>query len=113
MAKKPTKIPIDAEARLARRRVLEREYATIKEFAEALIVGLWHHKDADGREIGDPYADIRAIIIRRFPKVTNPGPHYGKPTKMPIKELHEIACELNRNGVKLPFRRRKKTSKKK
>ena len=57
--------------------------------------------------------DIHDAILRKFPKVTNNGPHRGKPTKMPIKELHEIACELNRNGVKLPFRPRRKTSTKK
>jgi hypothetical protein len=110
---KSIKIPMASEYRLARRRALMRQYNTIREFATVLIQ-LVRHQDEDGRDIGFDYGDIHDAILRKFPKVTNNGPHRGKPTKMPIKELHEIACELNRNGVKLPFRpRRKITAKKK
>jgi hypothetical protein len=98
------------EHRLARRRALARKYSTIREFATVLIQ-LVRHRDVDGRDIGFDYGDIHDAILRKFPKVTNNGPHRGKPTKMPIKELHEIACELNRNAVKLPFRPRRKSLK--
>jgi hypothetical protein len=105
---KSIKTPMTPEYRQARRYALRRKYNTIREFATALIQ-LVHHKDADGHDIGFDYD----AILRKFPKVTNNGPHRGKPTKMPIKELQEIACELNRQGVKLPFRPRRKTSSKK
>jgi hypothetical protein len=39
--------------------------------------------------------------------VTRNGPHRGRVTKMPFKELQEFACELNRRGVRLPFRPRR------
>lgn len=109
MAKKkktPKRFPMDAEASRARKRVLGRKYATIRELAEALIQ-LRHHTYED-RSVGYAYADIHAMILRKLPRVTINGPHHGKPTKMPIKELHEIACDLNRNGVKLPLRPRRK-----
>ena len=107
---KSIKIQMAPEHRLARRRALARKYTTIREFATVLIQ-LVRHRDVDGRDIGFDYGDIHDSILRKFPKVTNNGPHRGNPTKMPIKELHEIACELNRNGVKLPFRPRRKASK--
>lgn len=110
----PTKIPkiqIPPECRRVQRRVVGRQYTTIREYAIALIQ-LVHHRDADGRDIGFDYGMIHAAILRKFPTVKSDGPHKGKPTKMPFKELHEIACELNRNGVKLPFRPRRKTKKK-
>ena len=112
MTAKPIKVPMTPEARLARRRVLARKFETIREFATELIK-LVHHKDEDGRSIGFDYTDIHDAILRKFPTVSSKGPHRGHPTKMPIKELHEIACELNRNGVKLPFRPRRKTVKRK
>lgn len=108
--KKLVKVPMTPEARLARRRVLKRKFKTIREFAAELIK-LEHHRDDDGRRIGFDYTDIHETILRKFPIVSIKGPHEGRPTKMPIKELHEIACELNRNGVKLPFRPRRKTRK--
>ena len=109
---KSIKIPMASEHRLARRRALARKYNTIREFATVLI-RLVRHRDEDGRDIGFDYGDIHDAILRKFPTVKSNGPHRGRPTKMPIKELHEIACELNRNGVKLPFRPRRKTSSKK
>ena len=112
MAKPRRKVPMDANCRRARARALVHTYASIKEFATKLIQ-LVHHRDPDGRDIGFDYGDIHATILRKFPTVESKGPHSGRPTKMPIKELHEIACELNRNGVKLPFRPRRKTSKSK
>jgi len=100
------------EHKAARRRALARKYATIREFATVLI-RLVHHRDEDGRDIGFDYGDIRDAILRKFPTVKSNGPYRGRPTKMSIKELHEIACELNHNGAKLPFRPRRKSSKKK
>jgi hypothetical protein len=100
------------EHRLARRRALAHRYSTIREFATVLIQ-LVRHRDEDGRDVGFDYGDIHDAILRKFPTVKSYGPHRGRPTKMPIKELQELACELNRNGVKLPFRPRRKTSAKK
>jgi len=104
-------LPVTPEFDRARRLVLRRTYATIREFATELIK-LVRHRDADGRDIGFDYGYIHAAVLRKFPTVKNNGPHKGKVTKMPIKELHEIACELNLNGVQLPFRPRRKTAKK-
>ena len=107
MAAKSIRVPMSSQARLSRRRVVERKYSTIREFATELIK-LVRHKDADGRAIGFDYAEIHDAILRKFPTVRINGPHRGHPTKMPIKELHEIACELNRQGVILPFRPRRR-----
>ncbi len=84
---------------------------TIHDFAAALVQ-LVHVHDADGRDIGFDYEYIREAILRRFPKVKVGGPHKGQPTKMPYKELQKITGELNRKGVKLPFRPRRKVKKK-
>ncbi len=107
---KSVMVPVTPEFDLARRRVLKRTYKTIRELATELIK-LVRHQDGDGRDIGYDYGYIHEAVLRKFPTVKNNGPHKGRPTKMPIKELHEIACELNRNGVKLPFRPRRKTAK--
>jgi hypothetical protein len=88
------------------------KYKTIQEYAQKLIQ-LVHFRDEDGRDIGYDYGLIHAAILRKFPIVKSTGPHKGKPTKMPYKELWEISCELNRNGVKLPFRPRRRNSAKK
>ena len=41
------------------------------------------------------------------------GRHTGRPSRITMKELHELAHELNINGVKLPLRPRRKTIKSK
>lgn len=87
-----------------------RKYATIRSYAEQLIM-LVRERDADGRDIGFDYGYIRDEILKKFPRVVCNGPHRGRPTKMPYKELQEFACELNRRGVKLPFRPRRKAKK--
>lgn len=92
------------------RSVTHRTYFTIREYAETLIQ-LVHHKDEDGRDIGFDYEYIREAVLRKFPTVPRNGPHRGQPTKMPFKELQEFACELNRQGVRLPFRPRRKAKK--
>lgn len=86
---------------------LSRKYLTIREYAETLIQ-LVHFNDGDGRDIGFDYEYIRDAVLRKFPVVRCNGPHKGKTTKMPYKELQEFACELNRQGVRLPFRPRRK-----
>jgi hypothetical protein len=88
-----------------------RKSETIHEFA-CRLVRLVHYKDADGREIGYDYEYIREAILRRYPKVRVGGPHKGRTTKMPYKELQKVTGELNRQGIKLPFRPRRKTKKK-
>lgn len=90
---------------------LRQKYATIREYAEVLIKLVWY-RDEDGREIGYDYQYIRDTILRKFPTVRRNGPYKGRPTKMPYKELQEFACELNRQGVRLPFRPRRGKGKK-
>ena len=109
---KAVKVVMAPEDALAWRRALARKYSTIREYAIVLIQ-LKHYKDADKRDIGFDYTYILDRILRKFPTVRSSGPHRGHPTKMTVKELHEIAWELNRNGVKLPFRPRRKTYAKK
>lgn len=84
---------------------------TIHEFARTLV-RLVHYFDEDHREIGYDYEYIRDAILRRYPQVRVGGPHKGRATKMPYKELQKVTGELNREGVKLPFRPRRKAKKK-
>lgn len=91
-------------------RVRRKKYYTIREYAEALVQ-LVQYTDSDGRAIGFDYGVIRDAVLRKFPTVPRKGPHRGRPTKMPYKELQEFACELNRRGVRLPFRPRRKAKK--
>lgn len=90
--------------------VVHRRYDTIREYAEELIQ-LVHCVDSDGRLIGFDYGYVRKMVLRKFPTVPRNGPHKGRPTKMPFKELQEFACELNRQGIRLPFRPRRKAKK--
>jgi hypothetical protein len=99
-------IPMDVDCRRARERVLNSKYKTIREYAIALMM-LVHHR-RDGRAYGYDYGNIRECILKKFPTVKNTGPHHGRPTKMSFKDLIEIGCELNRDGVKLPFRPRRR-----
>ena len=109
---KNMKEPMSRKARQMLKLVQEREFQTIREYATELIK-LTHHIDADRREIGFDYGFIHDQVLRKFPTVKISGPHTGRPTRMPIKELHELAHELNINGVKLPLRPRRKTIKSK
>ena len=104
---KSKKLPMTADLRTRWKSVLRRNYDTIREYAEALIQ-LVHYQDADGRDIGFDYGYIRAAVLKKFPTVKCSGPHRGQRTKMPYKELQEFACELNRQGIRLPFRPRRK-----
>jgi hypothetical protein len=112
MASKVKQLPPDPTLRAARSRVLRAHYPTIHDFAIALVK-LIHHRDVDGREIGYDYGFIHRAILRKFPIITSKGPHRGKPTRMPYKELQKVTGELNREGVKLPFRPRRKSKKSK
>lgn len=107
MGNKVSVAPKDAALRTKWKSVLGKHYFTIREYAEALITLVQKH-DSDKRDIGFDYEYIREAILRKFPTVPRNGPHKGKPTKMPYKELQEFACELNRRGVRLPFRPRRK-----
>lgn len=107
---RPSIGPKDPTLRRIWRNVTQKNYATIREYAETLI-RLVHERDSDGRDIGYDYKTIREYILRKFPRVTRNGPHKGRPTKMPYKELQEFACELNRQGIRLPFRPRRKAKK--
>lgn len=99
--------PMSPELRTRWKSVLSKKYFTIREYAEALIQ-LVHFRDSDGRDIGFDYLYIRNTVLSKFPTVPRNGPHKGRTTKMPYKELQEFACELNRRGVRLPFRPRRK-----
>jgi hypothetical protein len=93
----------------ARRRMNKTKYTSISQYTEDLIK-VAHHKDEDGREIGLDYDQIRVAVLQRFPKVLTRGPHQGKRTKLSVKEIIAKACDLNRNGVRLPFRPRRKST---
>ena len=88
----------------------QKSYTSIREYAVELILRV-HHVNEEGRLIGFDYEHIRKLILRMFPCVRYAGPHKGKPTQMTFKELHEIACSLNRDGVRLPVRPRRKVGK--
>lgn len=113
---KPLKpLPKEMEPSLARewRKAMfgHRPAETIHEFAQRMV-RLVHYKDGDGREIGFDYEYIRLAILRRFPKVKTNGPHKGRQTKMPYKELQKVTSELNRKGIPLPFRPRRESTRK-
>lgn len=99
--------PMTPEQRKKWKSALGRKYETIRAYAETLIQ-LVRFTDADGREIGFDYAYIRGAILKKFPTVKRNGRHKGRKTRMPYKELQEFACELNRRGIRLPFRPRRK-----
>lgn len=99
--------PTEPKLRTKWKSVIGKRYFTIREYAEALITLVRCH-DEDGRDMGFDYEYIRNAILRKFPTVPRNGPHKGKTTKMPYKELQEFACELNRRGIRLPFRPRRK-----
>jgi hypothetical protein len=107
-------IPTDPKLARIWRSVMfgHRKSETIHEFA-CKLVQLVHFHDAEGRGIGYDYTYIRDAILRRFPTVKIGGPHRGKPTKMSYKELQKVTGEFNRQGVKLPFRPRRKAKTKK
>lgn len=91
-----------------------RRYRNIREYAVELILRVDHvEPQPDGRErdVGLDYEQIRRFVLRKFPVVTYSGPHKGKRTKMTYKELHEIACVLNREHIRLPVRPRRKVRK--
>jgi hypothetical protein len=88
-------------------RMRKRQYVSIREYTIDLIK-IVHHRDPDGRAIGLDYGEIRELVVKRFPVVVSVGPHKGHVTKISFKEIITISCELNRDGVKLPFRPRRK-----
>lgn len=98
-----------SEYKKARRRMNVIDYNSISQFTEDLIK-IAHHKDEDGREIGLDYDQIREAVLARFPKVLTRGPHQGNKTRLSVKEIIAKACDLNRNGVRLPFRPRRKST---
>lgn len=88
-------------------------YGTIKNYASYLIV-LTVDTDDEGRFVGLSYTQILKRIRRAFPKIKYNGPHKGKPTKMTIKQLREIAYSMQSNNRKLhlPVRPRSEREKK-
>lgn len=108
--KKPTAPTLDTKpARMWC--VQRRSYSTIRQYAEALVQCV-QFSDDDGRDIGYDYGYIRKAVLKKFPVVTCNGPHRGRPTKMSYKELQGFVYDLNRRGVRLPFRPRRKSTRK-
>lgn len=97
------------EYKNACKRMNKTAYTSIAQFTEDLIK-IAHHKDEDGRDIGLDYDQIREAVLARFPKVLTRGPHQGKKTRLSVKEIIAKACDLNRDGIRLPFRPRRKSS---
>lgn len=92
--------------------VSHRRFKTIREYAAALLL-VERMVDADGRKIGLDYVTIYEHIKKKFPVVTYSGPHKGRPMRMTYKQLRWIATELNREGVVLPVRPRRRLHQKK
>lgn len=85
---------------------MRRNYATIREYAIALL-RFGHHLGEDGRMVGFDYGTIRRLLSQRFPIVTYSGPKKGRPFAMTFDKLWELTVELNAAGDKLPFRPRR------
>jgi hypothetical protein len=85
-----------------------REYKHIRQYTRALLLFTLDTPDEDGRPLGLDYGEIMKLTLKKFPIVTYPGPHRGLPTKISYKELGKISCDLNQDGLKLPFRHRAK-----
>lgn len=77
----------------------------IRTYAEELLMVVVHVKD-DGLKIGMSYADILAKVKERYPTVPTPGPHFGKPPKITVKELQFITSRLRERGIFPPHRPR-------
>jgi hypothetical protein len=75
MRQKITQAPLVPELKSKWREVHRRPYATIREYAEALLQ-LVHHRDADGRAIGFDYKYIRDAILKKYPTVPLKGPEH-------------------------------------
>jgi hypothetical protein len=91
--------------------VRQRKYATIRQYAMALLLVEAGHDD-DGRRVGLDYITIYELIKKKFPIVTYSGPHKGQPMRMTYKQLRWIATEMNRDGVVLPVRPRRRNKSK-
>ncbi len=64
--------------------------------------------DEDGRFVGYTYAEILKRVRRKFRTITYAGPHKGKPIRMTVKQLREIAYALQstKRNLRLPVRPR-------
>lgn len=89
------------------------KYNTIKDYVRALLL-FAPSRDEHNRPIGLDYSEILQHVQKKFPVVMYPGPHFGKPSNMRLKDLVAIACELNSSdgAVKLPKRPRRRTTRK-
>lgn len=92
--------------------IFKKDYRTIRDFSVALLL-FARCKDKEDRSIGFDYHEILRLISKKFPVVTYPGPHKGKPSTMRVKDLISIACDVNRGNVKLPMCPRRRVNKKK
>lgn len=86
---------------------MARKFASVKEYAIHLMVTV-ADTDEDGRFVGLTYKEILKRIRRRFPTITYSGPHKGKPIRMTVKQLREIAYALQstKRNLRLPVRPR-------
>lgn len=75
---------------------------TIKDYAVELVTRI--DRIEDGVPLGLPYDRILAMIRDRFPTVTTKGAHFGKPTKMTVKDVQSLVFDLRRAGVAIPRR---------
>lgn len=92
---------------MAKRKTVSQRFGTAKRYAIHLVLKEVS-RDEDGRRVGLSYAEILSRVRRVFPIITYNGPHKGKPIKMTIKQLREIAYTMQSEdrNLRLPVRPR-------
>lgn len=88
-------------------KTLAQRYKTVKGYAVALILQSTG-TDYEGRNVGLSYREILRRLHRTFPVITYNGPHKGRPIKMTVKQLREIAYTMQSEdrSLRLPVRPR-------
>jgi|SRR6185369_8766432 len=88
-------------------------YTTVKDYAKHLMLKIVDTDD-DGRFVGLSYGQILQRIRTKFPTITYNGPHKGRPIKMTVKQLREIAYTMQSvdRTLRLPVRPRSDRKKK-
>lgn len=78
------------------------EFKNAKEYAHHLFLATVSVTEW-GRPVGYTYEQILEMVHQRFPIITNPGPHQGRPIRMTVKQLREIAYSLQGSNRSLRF----------
>lgn len=97
---------------MAERKTRKPRFASAKAYAMHLMLRV-EDADAEGRFVGLSYDKILRKVRSAFPIITYNGPHKGKPIKMSVKQLREIAYSMQSEDrtLRLPVRPRSKRRK--